>query len=218
MDDARQHEMTPSDAAFEQVLGASTLPEPKVEEEDTVVSRMLECVDASDRARCALTLLLQSTDSYLGHLYGVHADGLVALAGLPYAAAEPSLEHWLQQWLSSEREQAAQAGAITTASEDGPSPEAGAVLASDVTGQGGGSRSNATELYVDPDGRSFRAVLLVDEPKSKIAAVLVLQVNEGQRWLPPPKLIGRIANQLLEHGDVPGVVLGEPPSGGALED
>jgi hypothetical protein len=56
----------------------------------TVVSRILECVDASDRARCALTMLLQSSDCYLGHLYGVQGESLRALAGVPQPKPSPS--------------------------------------------------------------------------------------------------------------------------------
>jgi tetratricopeptide (TPR) repeat protein len=49
-------------------------------EYNTVHSRMFECVDGGDRARCALTLLLQSTESAFGLLYGVHGVGRRELA------------------------------------------------------------------------------------------------------------------------------------------
>src|SRR4249919_3318533 len=57
-------------------------------EYQTVVSRMRECSDAGDRARCALTILLQHVESFAGYLYGVSKDGATLLAGLPDATPD----------------------------------------------------------------------------------------------------------------------------------
>jgi hypothetical protein len=67
-------------------------------------------------------------------------------------------------------------------------------------------------LYVDPDGRSFRAVLLIDSRSSqrRLVAVLASQLNDEQRYRPPLPLLAQIAAQLIDHGDVRGVGLDEP--------
>jgi serine/threonine-protein kinase len=214
LDEARQADVARTETAtFTKALSFRPAP-PDQESESLIVSRILECVDASDRARCALTMLLQNTEGYLGYLYGVQRDGrLVALAGLPTTQAEPALEHWLTGWFEAECEgvaQAANASAITEAIDVSSVTldESGAQTADLDAGEGSGP----SREHVDPDGRRFYPVLVVgEEPERAIAAVLVLHAIDARHRRPALRLLGKIAKQLLEHGDVQGLVLGRLP-------
>src|SRR4029077_20403323 len=81
---------------------------------ETIQSRMLECVDPVERARCALTILLQSMDGFAVYLFGVQADGRVSeLACLPEVPPDGELSRWVEQCLRVELE--AQVSATATA-------------------------------------------------------------------------------------------------------
>lgn len=240
MDEARGCDLAPAEAAsFE--LAMRVAPEaPEQDQNNTIVSRILECVDASDRARCALTMLLQSTDSYLGHLYGVQGDRLVALAGLPTIEAEPDLEQWLWSWLSAERELAAHPTISTGTSGLGDEDKydtldsagegsdveydtvdsAGAALeeAGTPTVVGGKPAHGVSPEYIDADGKRYHSVMVIQEQGGVrcVAAVLALHVESGFRRRPPSRLLTQVAKQLLAHGDVGGAILGEPPNLNAL--
>jgi tRNA A-37 threonylcarbamoyl transferase component Bud32 len=235
MDEARAHDLAPAEAASFEI--AMRLQPETVEQDqnNTIVSRILECVDASDRARCALTMLLQSTDSYLGHLYGVQGDRLVALAGLPTIEAEPDLEQWLWRWLSAEREIAAHPATSSEDDDYDTVDTAGGALDGDdyetvdsagapadedgtPTVVGGKPVHGISPEYVDADGKRYHAVMVIQEKSGvrRIAAVLSLHVESGFRRRPPARLLTQVANQLLAHGDVSGAILGEPPNLNAL--
>jgi hypothetical protein len=185
---------------FERSLRGASIP-PPAEEDNTVVSRILECVDASDRARCALTMLLQSTDCHLGHLYGVSDDRLSALAGLPTVAAEPDIERWLTEWFIAQViDKAADEVATVTAGPDDLSED-------DRTHTIDDAESGGIPLeYKDAEGHDYYPVLLVDEDSRErsVAAVLVLQAVERRRRRPPLQLLQNVANQLIVHKDITG--------------
>jgi hypothetical protein len=233
MDEARQYELAPAEAASFEVALRVEEELPAQDPNNTIVSRILECVDASDRARCALTMLLQSADSYLGHLYGVQGDRLVALAGLPSLEAEPDLEQWLWRWLSAERELAAHPGTIDTITEVSDDGDDDAYEVGDSTTEsmsnppgsactptavGGRPRHGISPEYVDADGKRYLAVMMIQEHQGvrRIAAVLALHLDSGFRRRPPSNLLAQVAKQLLAHGDVTGAILGEPPNLSAL--
>ena len=159
-------------------------------EYDTVHRRMLECFDESDRARVALTLLLQATDSDAGYLYGVTPDRLVLLAALPEVSSDPGLSGWLTARLAASFDSLAAEGDETAVDE---------------------TRSEEGGRYLDRDGRPLEPVFLLDresEP-ARIAAVLALHVPRGSFTLPAEALLKQLAHELIEHGDVPGLALGE---------
>jgi hypothetical protein len=139
---------------------------------------MEECGDRADRARCALTILLQHLESFAGYLYGVSDDGPTLLAGLPDSEPAAELEAWLERWLA-------------------------ASLASDAADAGESDR------YTDGDGRQFAAVPLFgrDERDARLAGVLVVHAEHPEHAPRARELSSRIAAQLLEHGDVEGVVV-----------
>lgn len=153
---------------------------------ETIRSRMVECIDGKDRARCALTLLLERTESCAGQLYGVREGHSRLLAALPEVPADERLAAWIDQRLQAEL-------------------ESGETVTCELENECAGSE--APERYVDHDGQAFEAVfLLANDPGStRIAAVLALPVSPGPRTILDRDLLAEIAQELLEFGDVTGV-------------
>lgn len=186
IDEGRQHGVAPTEAIA--AIRVSTSSDTAESEYETIHSRIAECVDLPDRARCALTLLLQSTLASTGYLYGTaDAGSLQLLAALPDPPSA-DLERWIQRYAREAFE-----------SDD------------DVTGSVTcGGTADLDELtptrFVDPDGRLFDAALLFDETKAgrALVAALVLHVDALARSLPSNDLRTRIARELTLHGDVLG--------------
>ena len=148
---------------------------------DSVHSRMLECVDEADRGRCALTLLLQSTECSAGGLFLVSGGAVRMLACLPDASLDPGLDSWLERYLEAERR-----GCVTqSVAEDADTDEL-----------------DDTTAYVDREGRRFEASALVAprDGEQRIVALLAFQVGTGLRMRPPQQLCQEIALSLLEEG------------------
>jgi tetratricopeptide (TPR) repeat protein len=155
----------------------------------TARTRILECVDAADRARCALTILLQNTDSSTGYLFGVHEHGVELLATVPEFPVEEGVSAWVHACVQAELSDSGH----TTADGD----------------EGSLWQESCTERFADRDGRSFEAILVSGEhdEQERIAAVLVIEVMPGPRTMPPTSLRFEIAGQLLALGDVQGALL-----------
>jgi Protein kinase domain/AAA ATPase domain len=161
----------------------------------TVHSRMLECVDPTDRARCALTILLQTLDSFAGYLFGVNDRAPVLLAALPEEDVPADLKRWFDQYLSQE---------LSPDSMLPPPPPRAA--------PSGKSRSNRRGVgfrFVDSRGQAFEPIFLMkpEGANQRLAAVLVFHAASDTRRRPSRELQQEIAEQLLEHGDVVGSVL-----------
>jgi hypothetical protein len=156
-------------------------------EHETIHGRMSECLDPPDRARCALTLLLQSTVSVTGYLFGVGQDGELRLLAAVPDLPSPALERWLRQYASA------------TLAEDEQNTDS-ATADGVVTG----SAENTLSRYTDTEGRWFEAAFLFDpsERARALVAALVLEVDAHQRSLPSHELRSRIARELLGYGDV----------------
>jgi hypothetical protein len=188
LDDARQQALTPTENP-----ALRELFEPVDSEvvDQTVHHRMLECIDAADRARCALTLLLESTESCVGYLFGVRDGAVAPIAGLPDVLPDEGLAQWVEQRAKFEVEQ--QVGATITDEGDGQ----------DVDGE-------IPLRFTDGDGRCFEAIPMISPPKrqSWLVAMLAVQVTPGPRTLPPRPLLGQIAGELL--ADVSGVEVEGP--------
>jgi hypothetical protein len=185
VDEGRQGGILPTEVAAN--LRHSFRPSTVESEYETIHSRIAECVDLPDRARCALTLLLQNTVSSTGYLYGMtDARSLQLLAALPDLPAS-DLDRWITQY------------ARDTIDEE---ESATGTASSSVTGSG----RLAPLRYVDSEGRWFEAALLFDEGERGrvLVAALVLQVDATHRTMPAPELRNRIARELLGHGDVQG--------------
>jgi hypothetical protein len=160
---------------------------------ESIHSRMRECVDASDRARCALTILLQQMESFAGYLYGVNQHELTLLAGLPEPQPEPELESWVRAWTAAE---------LAAADDTTGGGDAGSSV-------GHGSQP-VPHRHVDREGRAFEPIVLssLDDGQERIAAILVLHADRIKRGFAERELFSRMAVALLEQ-DVGGVVLAE---------
>jgi hypothetical protein len=186
LDEARKVEVLRSEpppsanAAIEQTNSAT--------EHHTVQSLMFECADDRDRARCALTLLLNGSTSRAAHLYGIRENGLELLASLPETGEDGAMLGWIGMCLRAE------------------------IDSSDITETA--TAANGTEReehgpgrYVDGHGQVFEPIFLEqrDESGVLIVAVLALHVPFSLRTVPPKDLLVQIADQMIEHGDVIGV-------------
>jgi tetratricopeptide (TPR) repeat protein len=184
LEDAREHEVGDAKSALEI---CEILQQPANESEyNTVHSRILECVDESDRARCALTLLLQSTDSAVGYLYGVRDGQPVLLAAVPEPPVGDTVSQWVDECLQAELATGADA------TQDN---------------LGGETRSELAVQFSDSEGRHLEPIFLyaMQQRPLQIAAVLALHMPTGARTLPSRHLLEELANELLQHGDVNGL-------------
>jgi hypothetical protein len=195
IEQARELGMYASDAALP--LPPSILPV-EITEYDTIHSRIVECIDAADRARCSLTLLLQSTPSCTGYLYGTQPDRtLKLLASLPDAPTDPGLGSWIERCANgwTDRSDLDE----VTVSESASGEE---TLSSDV----GTVEEISAAHYVDPDYRPYTALPLWDSRGAArtLIGVFVLEVRPSERVNLPPALVAAIARELLDHGDAYG--------------
>jgi len=152
-------------------------------EYETVQSRMLECVDRDDRARCALTLLLQSTESACGYLFGLRGTQPILLAALPDVPVDPGMSHWIEDCVQN-----------TFGDADSMTKE----RSSDET------RSVSMLRYTDAEGRGLEPVFLFGPQSSdrQVVAVLVLHLSADQRTLPSRRMLNDLASELMAHGDL----------------
>ncbi|HEX4354438.1 MAG TPA: hypothetical protein VHZ95_16020, partial [Polyangiales bacterium] len=203
LDDARRRQLPAPEAARE--LTVQLEVQRNETEYGNVRGRLFECLDRADRARCSLTILLQSAESFEGYLYGCDDDALIALAGLPGLDADEGLTEWLSSWV--EAEQTADRDDIADENEHATERE------SSVTGteesETFAPRHGVPSRYVDPDGRQFEAILLVGQHHEKraVAGALVLQLTGRAQPRPSNDLLSQIASHLLDQGDVSGVVI-----------
>jgi hypothetical protein len=158
----------------------------------TIHSRMLECVDEDDRARCALTMLLQDLESFAGYLFGVNQGAPVLLAALPEGEVDSNadVERWLKRFIASEL-----AHGEDHTNEVDPDDEK--------------HESSTAARFIARDGRRFEPLLLIatEGNRQVLAAVLIFHTETSTLRHPNRKLLEQIALQLLEHRDVTGMTL-----------
>jgi hypothetical protein len=224
IDLAKERGLRPTDAIT--VMRHSLEPPAPESEFQTLHSRIAECVDRDDRGRCVLTLLLQTTASSLGYLYGAHDDRTLTLLGaLPYAPLDQGVDRWVEsyalKWLTR-----AEASGVDDEADTATEVEAEDVTQTlserpsqtgteTETGTGTGTETATGDMsrgqdfshaYTDPDGRYLEALLLVEGVgrASRLSAVLVVETVSSQPVYLGHALRRRIASELLEHGDVSG--------------
>ena len=186
MEDARRGSLGPISSA-PQMLELASVSDTHTEYA-MVRGRMLECTDRADRARCALSMLLQSCDSFTGHLYALGSAGCELRAVLPEGAPSPELTGWLDARLQLELELTA--GGLTTTETVST-----------------GSQDASVPQFLELDGARYEALFLLGtiNGRSRFAAGLVVQVPKMLRKRPAPELLRHLASQLLELGDVEGI-------------
>jgi hypothetical protein len=148
--------------------------------EGTAISRMTECVDARERARCALELLLEQTDAGEGHLYGWLAGRLTHLASVPDLPPPEGLDDALQGYVEGE------------------------LRASDTTAPGGSEPQAPPDGTADQLWHGLRPTLLSTRRDGEplVAAVAVLGRFADRSRRPSAELLSALAQSLLEHDDV----------------
>jgi tRNA A-37 threonylcarbamoyl transferase component Bud32 len=210
LDDAGRQQLAPPEGSLDVI---ELLESQRAEtEHGTLRSRLFECVDRSDRARCSLTLLLQDAESFQGYLYGLENSHLVVLAGLPDLAVEAGMTTWLTAWVSAEQTaEAATCRAPDGARSSRPPGNSGSVTEDhQATGtldsEAPGPRHAVPDRYVDCEGRQFEASLLIGsaQQQRRIAGVLALHVARSPQRRPRGLLLRELADHLLEQGDVTG--------------
>jgi hypothetical protein len=202
-EDARAADPTTADSSIP--LRASLSQPPADSEYATLHSRMLECVDEGDRARCALTILLQGMDSFAGYLYGINEHDHVLLASLPEDEIDSELESWFEQLLTEELGEPNRADVTRRRSRPSQDDDP------DVTRRGrpGRDHSQTSFRYTDARGRVFEPMFLIkhDGSRQLLAAVLIHHVGRGSARRPSRDVQDELVDQLIEHGDVTGVAL-----------
>jgi tetratricopeptide (TPR) repeat protein len=149
----------------------------------TLQSRMDECFDTGDRARCALTLLLEHVEGLAGCLYGVYEDGRAELlAVLPEDMNDRNIDAWVHAHVSAE--------CMPTE-----------FRACDV-------QQAPKRQHTDEQGRVLEAVGLygMKDGSEHMAAVFVHHTTPGSRT-PDRMLLSTLAATLLNRGDVSGAKL-----------
>jgi tetratricopeptide (TPR) repeat protein len=203
LEQAREHDVTLPRAA--QILG-SLRPQPQANEVDTLHSRIQECVDKSDRGRCALTLLLQNAASSMGYLYALQHDRkLELIAALPDAPLDSGIVGWVhaqaEHWLR-EADRTQTQHELETLTEHETQSQTGELTES-VTATGGlADNEDPMQRYHDVDGHALETLMLVDG--EVLAAVLVVECIHRQRVYVKPRISAVIARELLAHGDAMG--------------
>jgi len=186
-DEARERGIAPGEAAL--AAHESLRPAAPESEYETVHSRIAECVDRPDRARCALTLLLQTTTSASGHLYATASLGaLEVIASLPDGATEPGMDDWAERHARAVFEEDRDESVVTG---DDSEPH------SDTDDDG----AQPSSRYRDRAGRLWQVGPLLDG--ATLVGLVVLPV-EGAQSVLPRELCAKIAHELLEHGDATG--------------
>ncbi|HKP60584.1 MAG TPA: protein kinase [Polyangiales bacterium] len=162
-------------------------------EYETIHSRINECVDKSDRARCALTLLLQQAERFSGYLFAATSEHeLSLLAALPEEPS-PEIERWANAWYRMEI--SAHSGNVETA-EAGKAPD---TAPPDAV-------SGLSPHHRDRDGHRFEALLLTVPRERTLVAVGVLVLELHQvRARANKGLMTQIASLMLAHGDASAV-------------
>jgi tRNA A-37 threonylcarbamoyl transferase component Bud32/tetratricopeptide (TPR) repeat protein len=194
-------------------ISKSLAPDAQETEIDTLHSRFDECDGPQDRARCALTMLLQHTVSSLGYLYLTRAGRTTVLAAsLPDDPSDLGVQSWVQScasaWFESEltdrasgqRHTESVEAAIASADEESTSTQTESLT---LTAAAANSAC-VPRVFIDSAGRSLQAMTLVGEPYAvdrKLCGWLVLESPGGAPVRIPEALTSAVAVELLQHGD-----------------
>jgi serine/threonine-protein kinase len=145
----------------------------------TIWSRLGECVDGNERARCALLVLMEQCHVSEGHLYGLIEGRLSHLVSIPDAAAGAELAPMLEQCVQAE------------------------LRASDTTAIRGPSIHPPAAARASVPPRHRCVVLAVEREGDTVIAAAAALGPAGAGYEPPPAhLLATLAEGLLDHDDV----------------
>ncbi len=187
-EDAERHGLgaTPS-------LHDFSAPAPHGERVDAVIQqRLSECTGDRERGQCVLEILLQAASSDRGCLFGVRDDRAVLLAARPDDAVDPNLGAFVEECLTT------QSAAVDESTVD------------DIE-DASRTHTEAFARFVDAEGRQHEPIYLItpESESATLAAVLVLPLAAGAIAAPSRRLLEALARELVEHGDVTGLALGD---------
>jgi tetratricopeptide (TPR) repeat protein len=164
-----------------------------------VQSRMLECPDRDERARCALAILIEYIQPDQAFLYGLREGRATLMCALDDAPQPELLCAAVQRYVQRELE-------YEEATEFVAPQPSGAEPMSLGSGAQSGIQleTQATTLATDVSGRNFHPLLLASrrEGQVTIAAVVALRFRVGQRKMPPPSVLEMVADSLIANDDV----------------
>lgn len=206
-DEAREHRMPPSEEASR--LAQSFKPAAPAGRQESVQSRIAECLDEADRARCILTLLLQHLWADAGSLYVVGASQTLQLvATLPDAPGDPEVAEWVGRYARSSQRRIETKDEASTANDSFGLPDTRPETASctdSVTASGSlvDEAAQDEHLYVDHHGRQLEALPLFEHPDRRegLAAVLVLESQPGRTLFVSQHMSASVVRELVEYGD-----------------
>jgi Protein kinase domain/AAA ATPase domain len=207
-DRARERGLMPSEAAKD--IGESLRPVPVETEIDTLHSRFEECLDRAERARCAITLLLENAFSNRGYLYGIGPAGSVQLlAALPEPPNDTGVLHWVERCaraLLREAQSAELPGADvrTQTAEDDAAVQTETQPGEERTLTGSPAEAEANPYeYTDLDGLSLEAIPIRHGlgRNAGVIGFLVVETAPGHHVYIPASLAAGVAGELLERGD-----------------
>jgi len=170
------------------------LIDPPETEYETIHSRIAECVDAADRGRCALTLLLQATLSATGYLFVLTQDGPPKLmAALPDSPTDPGLTNWVNASTKAWRNPSPETETATLVTQTATNTD---TVDSDE------ARAEQRH-YVDHEGRMLEAVPLFAQRTGprRLVAIFVQQFTPREHVTPPRALCLKVAEELAAYGD-----------------
>jgi len=164
-----------------------------------VQSRLLECEDRSERARCALAILSEQIEPEQAFIYGMREGRAALLCSLGDAPEPPQLCAAIQRYIERELQMEEATGIMA------PAMQVGELMSLDAATQGDVLLDTLpTTLASDVQGRSLHPLLLSSrrEGQRTIAGVVALRFRAGRRTMPPPSLLDALAEALIMYDDV----------------
>jgi hypothetical protein len=149
----------------------------------TLKARLDHCIDRTERARLALSLVLQACDANRGHLFGVRQGTLQHLGSFPEPDAPPTLQPVLAELLEQER-----GGDGATVIADEPAADSSAPDS---------PYSRVAEL-----GFNAQVLLANRTGEPAIVGIVVVEQEPGKTTYVPAQVAEGVADALAEQGDV----------------
>jgi tetratricopeptide (TPR) repeat protein len=149
----------------------------------TLKARLDHCIDRTERARLALSLVLQACDAKGGHLFGVRQGTLEHLGSFPERDAPETLQPALAELLEQERQ-----GDGATVVVDEPAAHS--------------SAENSPYSRIAELGFNAQVLLANRSGEPAIVGIVVVEQEPGQTTYVPAQVAEGIAEVLAEQGDV----------------
>jgi hypothetical protein len=163
-----------------------------------VRSRLLECQNGLDRARCALAILSEQIQPAKAFIYGLREGQATLLSSLHDDPEPAQLGAAIQRYLERELQFEEVTGLSTALDSDQRS------RAESIRDGGAKPETLSTTLASDGVGDALYPVLLTSKREGQltIAGVVALAFSGGRRNMPSAPLLNALADALITHDDV----------------